>query len=132
MHPNGFESSFLTERFELLFLEVVDTDSIVFAVKVVLEFAVALTGEVELSEVIPAVIPEEQEAPWLHGVCYFLHYKGMFFWGNGREYKDQRVEISYLLVRNVMDYKIAYFHMHSRLEILVLFHFLLDEGDGLS
>lgn len=120
------QTSISGQLHQLLLKEVVDTYSIVFTIKVVLELSVSLAGQIQLSEVIPAVVPKKEEAAWLHRVGYLLHDVGMLLGGNGRQYKNKRVKVTCELVWDFMFDKVTNRHLHARLEVRVFLHLLVD------
>ena len=115
---------------KLFLLEVVHTNPIVFAIEVIFKFSIALAGQIELSEVVSPIVPEEQETALFHRFPYFLHDLSMFFRFDSRKYKDKGVQISQSLIRNLIFDEITYFNMHSRFQILMFFHLLLYQMDG--
>lgn len=53
-----FEATLFSHWLKFLLVKIVDTDSILFHIKVILKFSVSFTCKVELSEVISSVISE--------------------------------------------------------------------------
>lgn len=53
-------------------------------VKIVFELAISFVRHVDLAEVIPAVVPEEEAGPRLHPLGYFINDFLVFFRYDGR------------------------------------------------
>lgn len=81
---DGDKTCLSAKSLQLFFEEVIDAHSVIFAVEVVLQLAVALAREIQLAEVVPAVVSEKEEASRLHRGAHFLHDLQVLFGGDGR------------------------------------------------
>ena len=74
---NFFQSTFFSHKLKLILVEIIDTHTIEFHIKVVFKFSISFTGQIELSEVISAIISEVKKRAWFHPVDNFFEHLKM-------------------------------------------------------
>lgn len=121
-----------THLLNLGLVEVVHADSIVLHVEVIPELAIALIGHVDLPEIVPAVVPEEEAGARLHEPGYFADYCLVLLGHDSRQHKYHGDQVGLGLERNLVLDHVAYFYTQALFVLGVLLHLLLYQLDRLG